>query len=76
MRFVEFANSHNVVITNEEQDILQQVINDGSIEKKKFSERDAQIANQLVNKDLLLRKKVDDQITYSPQPRTKNITVS
>ena len=75
MRFLEFSNGPNIVITNEEHDVLDKVIDLGQVSKKKFSEREQHLANQLVNKDLLLRKKINDQIIYTTQPKAKNINL-
>lgn len=76
MRFLEFAKGPGIVITNEEQSVLLKVREEGSCSKKKFSEREVHIANQLVNKDILLRKKINDQFFYTPQARTENFVAS
>jgi hypothetical protein len=72
MRFLEFSKGPSTFITNEEQDLLQQIINKGVVYKKKLSEREAELANRLVNKDLLLRKRIDDQITYQRSSKSKS----
>ena len=51
MRFLEFDKGPGIVITNEEQAVILKVRKEGSCPKKKFSEREVHIANQLVNKD-------------------------
>jgi hypothetical protein len=64
MRFTEFKKGISVAITNEEQEILEKIREQGDISKKKLSEREQVIANQLVNKNMIVRKKVNDNITY------------
>tara|TARA_B100000029_G_C17112498_1_gene792018 strand:- start:286 stop:516 length:231 start_codon:yes stop_codon:yes gene_type:complete len=76
MRFLEFNKGPGIVITNEEQAVILKVRKEGSCPKKKFSEREVHIANQLVNKDILLRKKINDQFFYTPQARTGNYVTS
>lgn len=72
MRFLEFSKGPSTFITNEEQDLLRQIFNKGVVYKKKLSEREAELANRLVNKDLLLRKRIDDQITYQRSSKSKS----
>jgi len=64
MKIVELFNNVILPITNEEADVLHQ-IGDEPVPKNKFNERQQQVANQLVNKDVLLRKNQDGQISYS-----------
>jgi hypothetical protein len=71
MRFLEFSRGPSTYITNEEQDLLHHVDANGVVYKKKLSEREAEIANRLVNRDLLLRKRIDDQITYQRSSKCK-----
>lgn len=71
MRFLEFSKGPSTYITNEEQDLLHYVDANGVVYKKKLSEREAEIANRLVNRDLLLRKRINDQITYQRSSKSK-----
>mgnify|MGYP003636264175 FL=1 len=64
MRFTEFKKGISVAITNEEQEILEKIRDQGDISKKKLSEREQVIANQLVVKNMVVRKKINDDITY------------
>ena len=64
MKIVELVNHIRVPITNEESDLLGKFHNEELVEKSKLSLREQQIANQLVNKDILLRKNQDGKITY------------
>jgi len=63
MRFLEF-NNISLPITNEEQVILDHISKNGSVSKNSLSERDVHIANQLVNKSIIIRKRSDEQIIY------------
>ena len=56
MKIVELLSSIRLPITNEEHDLLGKFIGEDIVEKSKLSEREQMIANQLVNKDVLLRK--------------------
>lgn len=64
MKIVELTNHLQVPITNEESDILGLFNEHGIIEKSQLGLREQHIANQLVNKDVLLRKNQDGKITY------------
>jgi hypothetical protein len=64
MKIVELTNHLQVSITNEESDILGLFNEHGIIEKSQLGLREQHIANQLVNKDVLLRKNQDGKITY------------
>ena len=65
MKIVDLLSTVRLPITNEEADLLHQFDDDASILKKQFNERQQHVANQLVNKDVLLRKNQDGQITYT-----------
>jgi|TARA_R110000868_G_scaffold407658_1_gene689312 hypothetical protein len=71
MKFVEFKKGITIPITNEEQDIFRKCSNDGSLDKRKLDEREQEIANQLVIKNMLVRKRVNDSIIYKPQASAK-----
>lgn len=64
MKIVELVNKVQLPISNEEADILGRFVNTPKIEKKEFNLREQTIANQLVNKDVLLRKNENGQIYY------------
>ena len=64
MKIVELLNHLRVPITNEEADVLGRFHDTEIIEKSQFNLREQHIANQLVNKDVLLRKNQDGKITY------------
>lgn len=64
MKIVELLNKISVPLTNEEADVLGRFNESSVIERREFSDRECHIANQLVNKDILLRKNQDGKITY------------
>lgn len=68
MKIVEFMSGMQLPITNEESDVLAKFDNlDHVIAKSTLTEREQVIANQLVNKGVLVRKNQDGQIRYSKQ---------
>ena len=64
MKIIEITNNVLVPITNEEADVLGKFHETGTVERSKMSEREQQVANQLVNKDILLRKHQDGKTSY------------
>lgn len=64
MKIVEITNQVSVQITNEEAELLKKFKISNSFVKSDLTEHDQLIANQLVNKDLLIRRNQDGQITY------------
>lgn len=65
MKIVELLNRVRVPITNEEADVLGKFSEQEIIKRADLDDRENYIANQLVNKDVLLRKNQNGQITYS-----------
>jgi len=64
MKIVELTNKVLLPITNEEQEVLEQFVDDISIAKNQFNEREQLLANSLTNKDVLLRTNQDGKIHY------------
>lgn len=66
MKIVELISQNlKVAITNEEADVLAQFDEQTPVmAKSDLDERQQFLANQLVNKNLLLRKNEDGRITY------------
>jgi hypothetical protein len=64
MKIVELVNKIRLPITNEEADVLGKFNDDKTIAKEDFTPRQALVANQLVNKDILFRKNEDGKIYY------------
>ena len=70
MKIVEVTNNLTVAITNEEADVLLQFDETSPvIAKGDLTERQQILANQLVNKNLLLRKNEDGRIIYKKRSR-------
>jgi hypothetical protein len=66
MKIVEIAGGKlQLPITNEEAEVLEKFKTNSSIVRRDLTEREVYIANQLVNKDILIRKNTDGKITYS-----------
>jgi len=64
MKIVELLNKVRLPITNEEADVLGQFEENKKIARKDFSHRQTIIADHLVNKDVLYRKKEDGKVYY------------
>ncbi len=64
MKIVELINRVSIPLTNEEADVLGRFDEKHIMERSDFNDRELHIANQLVNKDILLRKNQDGKITY------------
>lgn len=70
MRIVELVNNFSVAITNEEADVLLQFDEETpTIAKGDLNDRQQLLANQLVNKDLLVRLKENGRIIYKKRFR-------
>ena len=71
MKIIELTKHINVAITNEEAEMLDRFDETTPVmAKRELDDRQKEIANQLVNKNLLIRKK-DEQgrITYKRRIR-------
>jgi hypothetical protein len=64
MKILELVNKVNIAITNEEAEVLDLFEDDTVVTRQDLSPRQVILANQLVNKDILLRKNETGQITY------------
>lgn len=69
MRIVELLNNVTLPVTNEEAEILDQFDNSKKLFKSDLDPRQQVIANQLVNKDVLLRIQENGRITYQKKSR-------
>jgi len=65
MKIVELVNKIHIPLTNEESDILGKFHDTKKIAKEDFDHRQVLLANQLVNKDILLRRNEDGKIYYT-----------
>ena len=64
MKIIELVNELRVPITNEESDVLLMFRNHTEVHRADLNERQIQLANQLVNKDILYRQNQHGRITY------------
>jgi hypothetical protein len=64
MKIIELVNNISLPISNEEADVLGQFEANKIIAKEDMNPRQIVVANQLVNKDILLRKNDQGKITY------------
>lgn len=70
MKIIELTSNLNIAITNEEAEMLDLFDETKPvIAKGDLNERQQAIANQLVNKDILLRKNTDGKIIYKKRTR-------
>ena len=64
MKIIELLNNVRLPITNEEADVLGKFDKSQKIAKKDLDQRQIYIANNLVNKDVLHRKKENGKVYY------------
>ena len=64
MKIVELTNKILIAITNEEQDLLEQFVDDIPVAKSQLDEREQLLAHNLTVKDVLLRTNNDGKIYY------------
>lgn len=64
MKIVELLNNIRLPITNEEYDFLGKFSVTNKITKKDLNEREKVLANNLVQKDVLLRQKNEGKVIY------------
>lgn len=64
MRYVEFTNGLQTFVSGEEQDLIEEIHNQGRVQKKDLTERQQEVARRLAEKSILTRQKTDDKIYY------------
>jgi len=64
MKIIEVTGGLHMPITNEESDLLSKFHEGNSVSRKDLNERQIEVANHLVNRDVLYRKNQDGRITY------------
>ena len=64
MKIIELLNNVRLPITNEEADVLGKFDKSQKIAKKDLDQRQIYIANNLVNKDVLHRKKENGKVYH------------
>jgi hypothetical protein len=65
MRIYEFENNTTIALSNEENAMVNAVRREVAITRSALTERGVVVANQLVSKNVLSRKKVNGKTTYS-----------
>lgn len=69
MKIVELTASLNLPVTNEEYSLYRSFAEGTPKSKRDMNPREQQIANQLVNKDLLVRINENGKILYKKRSR-------
>lgn len=69
MKIIELIHQPNIAVTNEELELLDQLRDLDSLSKKELTERQQYIIDNLVKKDLVIRRKQDGSIIYKISPR-------
>jgi hypothetical protein len=64
MKIIELVNNIRVPISNEEADVLGLFHEHTEVHRQDLDARQIQVANGLVNKDVLYRKNQNGRITY------------
>lgn len=60
MKIIEILSGLTVPITNEEQDIMKYFDEGDMVLKSSLNEREQEVANSLINKDIIARKRNDE----------------
>lgn len=70
MKIIEVTSNIKLAITNEEADVLAKFDSETPTKTKHdLSEREQHVVNQLVNKDVLLRKNENGKVIYKKKIR-------
>ena len=64
MKIVELINNVRLTLNNEQADLLGRFTHESKLEKRALNLREQEIANQLTQQDVLLRRNEDGQIYY------------
>lgn len=64
MRIAELLNGITIQITNDEHDVLRKFNKSDTIKKSELTPFEQKQMNQLVQKDLVTRKKIEGKISY------------
>ena len=63
MRFVEFTSGLQTFVTQEEQELIEQ-ISEKPVSKRDLTERQQEVARRLTEKSILIRQKQNDNIVF------------
>ena len=69
MKIVELTTSIKLPVSNEEYTLYRSFAEGVTVSKQDLSPRDQHVANQLVNKDLLVRLNENGKIIYKKKSR-------
>lgn len=64
MKIVELINNVRLTLNNEQADLLGRFTHESKLEKRTLNLREQEIANQLTQQDVLLRRNENGQIYY------------
>jgi hypothetical protein len=64
MKIIELINGIRLPLNNEEADVLGRFAESTVVEGTEFNEREREVANHLVNKEVLLRRNQNGKIIY------------
>jgi len=71
VKIIELLQRPGVVVTNEELDLLETLKDRGSLDKKDLKPREIFLIDQLVNKNLVIRKNQNESIVYTVSKRVR-----
>ena len=63
MRFIEFTSGLQTFVTQEEQELIEQ-ISEKPVRKRDLTERQQEVARRLTEKSILIRQKQNDSIIF------------
>lgn len=69
MRILELVDSPNIVLNNEESDLLEFLQVHQIVGKRDLNPRQLHLIDSLVQKNLVIRKKIDGNTAYSVSKR-------
>lgn len=69
MKIIELTSVLNLPVTNEEYTLYRSFTDDSVTAKRDMNPREQHVANQLVNKDLLVRINENGKILYKKRRR-------
>jgi hypothetical protein len=73
MRIIELAPEFNLALSNEEYSLMRRFTEGKQIPRTDLDERNQHVANQLVNKNVLLRIRENGKTFYKRSPGTVRV---
>lgn len=71
MKIIELLQRPGVPVTNEELELLEKIRDKSTINKKDLSQRELFLVDQLIYKDLVIRKIKNESIEYTISARVR-----